>query len=110
MKRYCLALDLKDDAALTAAYKEHHQKVWPEILESIKVAGIESCEIYAVGNRLFMLLETNDTFSWERKAELDAANPAVQEWEALMWKYQQALPWAGDGEKWMLTEKIFELK
>lgn len=110
MKKYCLALDLKDDVALMAAYKAHHQKVWPEVLESLKLSGVEACEIYAVGNRLFMILEVNETFSWERKAKLDAANSAVQEWEALMWQYQQALPWASRGEKWMLTEKIFELK
>jgi L-rhamnose mutarotase len=31
----------------------------------------------------------------------------VQEWEALMWKYQQALPKVKPGEKWMLMDRIF---
>jgi L-rhamnose mutarotase len=110
MQRYCLALDLKDDKALIKEYEVYHRKVWPEILQSIKEAGIGQMEIYRVGNRLFMIMETNDNFSFEQKAKADAANPKVQEWEALMWKYQQALPGSKPGEKWMMMEKIFDLK
>ena len=109
MKRYCLALDLKDDAQLIANYEDHHEKVWPEILKSIKESGIEQMEIYRINNRLFMIMETNDDFSFERKADMDASNKKVQEWEALMWKYQQAIPGGKPGEKWRLMEKIFTL-
>jgi L-rhamnose mutarotase len=107
-KRYCLALDLKDDASLIAGYEEHHRNVWPEILQSIKNAGIEKMEIYRSGTRLFMIMETNDSFNFENKSKADAANEKVQQWEKLMWKYQQALPGAKPGEKWVLMEKIFE--
>lgn len=109
MKRYCLALDLKNDESLIQEYKMYHQQVWPEIMASIKDSGITNMEIYCVGNRLFMVMETTEAFSFEAKAEMDAANPKVAEWEALMWKYQQALPTAKPGEKWVLLEKIFEL-
>ena len=109
MKRYCLALDLKDDAALIAEYEAFHKKVWPEILQSISSAGIEQMEIYRTGNRMFMIMEVKDDFSFEAKARADAANEKVQEWEKLMWTYQQALPLAKQGEKWMLMEKIFSL-
>jgi L-rhamnose mutarotase len=107
MKRYCLALDLKDDPELIAAYEAHHEAVWPEILESIKASGIEHMEIYRVSNRLFMIMEVTDTFTFERKALLDLASTKVQQWELLMWKYQQKLPFANPGEKWVLMEKIF---
>ena len=109
MQRFCLALDLKPDPALIAEYETYHRAVWPEILDSIRSAGIEHLEIYRVENRLFMILEADDTFSFERKAAADAANPCVQEWETLMWRYQQALPSARPGEKWMLMERIFRL-
>lgn len=109
MPRYCLALDLKDDPALIAEYERYHRAVWPEILESIKAAGIVGMEIYRTGNRLFMIMEVEEGFSFEAKAGADAANPRVQEWEALMWRYQQALPWAQPGEKWVLMERIFKL-
>jgi L-rhamnose mutarotase len=109
--RYCFALDLKDDPALIADYERYHAPggVWPEILESIKAAGIEKLDIYRTGNRLFMVMEVNDSFSFEKKAVMDAANPRVQDWEYLMWHYQQSLPWAREGEKWVLMNKIFEL-
>lgn len=109
MTRHCFALDLINDATLIAEYEEHHRKVWPEILQSILAAGIEQLEIYRVGNRLFMIMEVSDGFSFDRKSSMDASNPKVQEWETLMWKYQQALPSAKPGEKWLLMEKIFEL-
>jgi L-rhamnose mutarotase len=108
-QKYYLALDLKEDPQLMAEYKAHHQNVWPEILKSIKDSGIMVLDIYCVGNRMFMIIEANEDFSFEKKSEMDANNPKVQEWEELMWKFQQALPWARPGEKWMLMEKIFEL-
>ena len=109
MKRYCLALDLKNDAALIAEYEEYHRNVWSEIFHSISSAGIEQMEIYRTGNRLFMIMEVNDSFSFEKKAAADLSNEKVQEWEKLMWKYQQAIPSAKPGEKWVLMEKIFIL-
>jgi L-rhamnose mutarotase len=109
-RRYCLALDLKDDPQLIAEYRRHHQKIWPEITRSIKDSGIEDLEIYLLANRLFMIMEVNDGFSFEAKGEADRRNPKVQEWENLMWKFQKALPQAKPGEKWLLMERIFKLE
>ncbi len=109
MRRYCLALDLKDDPALIAEYERHHVRVWPEIERSLRDAGIEQLSIYRTGNRVFMIMEVSDPFSFEAKAAADRANPRVQEWETLMWRYQQALPWAARGAKWVLMERIYEL-
>jgi L-rhamnose mutarotase len=111
MKRYCLALDLIDDPVLIAEYKHWHraENGWPEIRKSITDAGISNMEIYCVGNRLFMIMETTDDFDFSRKAAMDANNPKVVEWENLMNKFQQRLPWAGDKEKWVLMNKIFQL-
>jgi L-rhamnose mutarotase len=109
-QRFCLALDLKDDPSLIAEYELYHQRVWPEIIKSIKDSGIQKMEIYRTGNRLTMVIETNESFSFQKKAEADANNPKVQEWEKLMGKYQQAIPHAKPGEKWVLMEKIFEVR
>lgn len=109
MNRYCLTLDLKADPDLIQQYEEHHKNVWPEILASIKDSGIENMEIYRFGTRLFMIMETSDDFSFEKKAAADDANPKVQQWEELMWRYQQPLAEAAKGEKWMLMNKIFDL-
>lgn len=108
-QRYCFALDLVNDATLIAEYEFYHRNVWAEILKSITDAGIIDMEIYRAGNRLFMIMDTDDTFSFERKDEMDADNPKVTEWEALMWKYQQAIPTAKPGEKWVMMDRIFKL-
>lgn len=107
--RHCFALDLKNDTELISAYKTHHKKVWPEIIKSIKDSGIVALDIYVVENRLFMIMETMDGFSFEKKAEADAKNSKIQEWETLMWTYQQALPTSKPNEKWRLMEHIFQL-
>jgi len=111
MRRYCLTLDLKNDPKLVEEYKQHHAagKVWPEITKSIRDAGIEDIEIYLLGTRMFMVMEVNQDFSFEAKAQADRLNPKVQEWETLMWKFQQPLPQAGPGEKWLRMERIFKL-
>ena len=109
LKKYCLALDLKDDPKLIAEYEKYHKQVWPEIIKSIKESGIEVLDIYRTGNRMLMIIEANDDFSFEKKAVMDAVNPKVLEWEELMWKFQQALPWAKPGAKWIVMDKIFEL-
>ena len=109
MKKYSLTLDLKDDADLIRQYEQHHRKVWPEIIRSIKDAGIENMQIYRHETRLFMIMEVNDNFSFENKQKADAENEKVQEWETLMWKYQQPLAGSAEGEKWKLMDKIFEL-
>jgi L-rhamnose mutarotase len=109
MKRYCLTLDLKNDPQLIAEYDAHHRAVWPEVLRSIRDSGITAMQIYRLGTRLVMIMETTDAFDFEKKAAADSSNVRVQEWESLMWRYQQALPGSAAGEKWKLMENIFDL-
>src|SRR5215469_7428615 len=109
-RRYCLTLDLKDSPALIAEYRRYHERVWPEITQSIRDAGIEDMEIYLLGTRMFMIMEVNGNFSFAGKTEADRTNPKVREWEELMWQFQQPLPQAKPGEKWLLMERVFKLE
>ena len=109
-RRFCLTLDLKDDSRLIAEYKRYHEKIWPEIAKSIRDAGVEDAEIYLLGKRMIMILEVNEQFSFAAKARMDGENPKVVEWEQLMWKFQQTLPEAKPGEKWLPMERIFKLE
>jgi L-rhamnose mutarotase len=110
MQRFCLALDLVDNLDLINEYEHHHApgSAWPEVTQHDLDAGIVNIEIYRTGNRMFMILETDDSFTFEKKAAMDAENPKIAEWEQLMWNYQLPLPWAKDGEKWILMKKIFK--
>ncbi len=109
MQRFILALDLKNDETLIAEYERYHEKIPYEIEKSIRDAGVLREDIYRVGNRLVMVLETIDVFSLQKKSKMDAENPHVQAWEKLMLQFQQALPQAKEGEKWLLMNQIFEL-
>lgn len=110
MKKYYLALDLRDDPKMIAEYEEHHRNISPEILATIRDSGVERMELFRAGNRMFMIMEVRDGFSFEEKDRMDKSNAVVQKWETLMWKYQQALPFARSGEKWVLMNKIFDTK
>jgi L-rhamnose mutarotase len=112
MPRLYYALDLCDDAAAIAEYENWHRPgvVWPEIVASIRAAGIEDMEIFRTGNRLVMVTQVPDGYDAAGKQAADAADPRVQEWERLMDRYQQRLPWAKPGEKWVPMRGIFSLR
>lgn len=108
-RQYCLILDLKDDPGLIEKYEEHHRNVWPEVLASIHESGITGMEIFRAGNRLVMIMSVDEAFSFEAKAAADSVNLKVREWEQLMWNYQQKLPFAREGVKWVVADRIFSL-
>ena len=109
MSRFCLTVDLKNDAQAIEAYEAYHRKVWPEILQSLTDSGILSMQIYRLRTRMFMIIETTEDFSFEKKGQMDARNAKVQEWEKMMSEFQQALPWEdpNDPWKWKRMEKVF---
>lgn len=109
MPRHCLTLDLKDDATAIAEYKRYHLKIWPEVRDSLRAAGVEDMEIYLLGTRMFMIMDVNESFSLSAKAAADAANAKVQEWEAIMGGFQQPLPQSRPGQRWVVMERVFKL-
>ena len=110
-RRLCLALDLVDDAALIADYERWHRpgQTPPAVLASIRTSGIREMEIYRSGNRMFMLIEADDDFSEEAKAEADAKNPHVQAWMARMEAFQQPVPAAELDGSWVEAVRVFRL-
>jgi L-rhamnose mutarotase len=112
MKRFCLTLDLVDDPELIKEYEAWHApgRGWPEVRQNDLDAGVLDLQIYRFGTRMVMILETSDDFSFEKKAAMDAQNPKVQEWEKLMWKFQQAVPGSKPGQKWVLMDQIFQFE
>ncbi|SOE22595.1 L-rhamnose mutarotase [Spirosomataceae bacterium TFI 002] len=111
MKKYCLTCDLVDDPQLIEKYKWHHkpENQRPHINQSIRDKGVTSMEIYLFGNRMFMIMEVNADFSFEKAAQMDQENPDVVEWENLMWGFQKEVPGAKPGEKWVLMDQIFKI-
>jgi len=104
-----LALDLRDDAELIAAYVDWHRpgRVPLAVIAAIRRAGIVEMTIHHVAERLVMIMRVTADFTPERKAAIDADEPEVARWEALMDRYQQRLP--GSAEKWVAMSPIFDL-
>ena len=109
MPRHCLTLDLQNDAHKIAEYKRYHEKVWPEVRDSLHDAGVTNMEIYLLGSRMFMIMDVSDGFSFEKKAAMDTANPKVLEWEALMANFQAVPEGANPVRRWAPMEKVFDL-
>jgi len=111
MQRHYYALDLKDDAAAIAEYERWHRPgvVWPEIVTAIRASGIEEMEIFRTGNRLVMAVTMADDYMPSSKQGADA-DARTKEWEQLMDRYQQRLPWAEAGQKWVPMQRIFSLQ
>lgn len=111
VKRYCQTLNLKDNPELVAEYRKRHSKgeVWPETLAAIREVGILEMEIYILGTRLFMIVETPLDFEWETAMARMATLPRQDEWEAYMSVFQQADAGASSAEKWQLMDRMFHL-
>jgi L-rhamnose mutarotase len=110
MTRSVLTVDLKNDPAIIAAYREHHQRVWPEVLRSLRAVGIEHMDIYILGRRLVMIVEAADGLDIRRCfAAHVSSHPRVTEWEALMKSMQEPPPGGPAGEWWAAMEPVFQL-
>lgn len=111
VKRYCQTLDLRDSPELIAEYRKRHSRtgIWPEILAGIREVGILEMEIYILGTRLFMIVETPVDFDWDTAMKRLGALPRQEEWEAYMAVFQQAAPGMSSAEKWQPMERMFHL-
>jgi len=110
MTRTVLTVDLRDDPAAIEAYKAHHDRVWPEVVRSLRRAGIREMEICLLGRRLVMVVDTDGRDFRRCFAAHVSSSPRVAEWEALMKSLQQPPPGGQPGEWWALMEPIFKLE
>jgi L-rhamnose mutarotase len=110
MTRYALTVNLKNDSSVVETYRRYHERVWPEVLQSLREAGVERMDIHLLGRQLVMFVELNDGLDWRRAfAAHMASSPRVAEWERLMTSLQEPSPDARPGEWWTVMEPIFHL-
>ena len=111
VKRYVQTMDLKDDPELIAEYKRRHSQAeaWPEILAGIREVGILDMQIFILGTRLVMIVDTPIDFKWDRAMAQLATLPRQQEWEDYMAIFQQCAEGATSDEKWQMMEQMFYL-
>lgn len=111
VKRYCQTLSLRDNPELIEAYRKAHSKEesWPEIRAGIREVGILEMEIYILGSKLFMIVETPLNFDWDKAMVKLATLPRQAEWEEYVAKFQQCAEGATSDEKWQMMERMFYL-
>lgn len=109
--RHVLVLDLHDDPEAIAAYRHWHRPGGPPaaVTRAIRADGIAALEIWQVGDRLVMVMETTPDFDPAAKAARDALDPEVRAWETLMDRFQRRLAFAAEGQKWVAAEQIYTL-
>ena len=110
-KRYVQTLELRDDPEMIKEYlkwhsEEHH---WKEIRDGIKEVGILEMEIYILGTRLVMIVDTPEEFNWKEAMDRLATLPRQAEWEAFVAQLQGCREDARSDEKWNMMEKMFYL-
>lgn len=110
MKSFAQALDLKNDPALIAEYRQHHRSVWPEVTAALRKIGITRMKLFLVGTHLFMYYEAPDSFDPARDYQAYAGNPRAAAWDSLMRQFQQRLPEARAGEWWAAMDLVFDLE
>ncbi|MBQ5980563.1 MAG: L-rhamnose mutarotase [Prevotella sp.] len=111
VKRYCQTMDLKDNPELIKEYRKRHSEkyAWKEILDGIRKVGILEMEIYILGTRLVMIVETPLDFDWDTAMARLATLPKQQEWEEYMAIFQDCAASATSDEKWQMMDRMFYL-
>jgi L-rhamnose mutarotase len=110
LTRQVFTVDLRDDPAAIATYREHHRRVWPEVIASLRGAGVEQLDIHILGRRLVMIVELRDGADYRHVFAAHVASSArVAEWERLMKSLQEPAPHSPPGEWWAMMEPVFSM-
>ena len=111
VKRYVQTMELRDEPALIARYRRAHsrEESWKEVRDGIRQVGILELEVYLVGTRLVMIVETPLDFDWDKAMAELATLPRQEEWEAFVAQFQKCDAAATSDEKWQMMERIFYL-
>lgn len=112
MKRYCRTMQLREgDRKFIEDYRHAHSEgvIWKEVIDGIREVGILEMEIYILGNKLFMIVETPLDFNWDEAMARLATLPRQQEWETFMSRFQDCSAEATADEKWQMMDRMFHL-
>lgn len=110
-QRYVRTMDLRNDPELIAEYRKRHSEEfhWKEIRDGIRAVGILEMEIYILGTRLVMIIDTPIGFDLDTAMQRLATLPRQQEWETYMSIFQDCSAEATSADKWQPMERMFHL-
>ncbi len=104
MKRVGFVLKVKKEKI--GEYKEHHRRVWPEMLDALKKTGWHNYSLYMLPDgTLFGYFETPESF--EAAAAAMAKEEVNSRWQQFMAPYFEALEGRHPDERMQLLEEVF---
>jgi L-rhamnose mutarotase len=111
VKRFVQTMELRDDPELIALYRKAHseEECWKEIVEGIRAVGILEMELYILGTRLVMIVDTPTDFNWDEAMSRLATLPRQAEWEQYVARFQKCAEEQRSDEKWQMMERMFHL-
>jgi L-rhamnose mutarotase len=109
MKRFAMTVMLKDSPGVIDKYEAYHADPWPEVNAGLLSCGILRMFIYRFGRQLFMFMETEDDFDMERDLPKYIEDPKAREWDEMMADFQDAVPGAPEGSKWVEMKEVYAL-
>ncbi len=102
VQRFGRVLRLREGAE--AEYERLHAQIWPEVLKTIRRAGIRNYSIYRYGQWLFSYFELPEGVSLEDVGAVCTRSEACSRWEKEMHAFQEPLP-ESQGEVWWVPMK-----
>ena len=105
MPRYAFKLRIKPDAI--EEYEREHKRVWPELIEKLKAAGISDYSIFRRGQELFLYMRVD---SFERAWEQLDRDPVNQRWQKFMERFFEPLANNEPGERFAMMKEVFYLE
>ncbi len=110
MKRFAQTVMLRDDPEVIRRYEQYHANAWPETNAGLLSVGIQRMFIYRFGRQLFMFMETTDDFDVDRDMPRYMENPRAREWDQMMAQFQETVPGAPVGSKWVPMKEVYALE
>lgn len=109
-KNYLLTANLVEDTVLQQEYVEHHKtqfKKWPEVAEGFCNADFQQLLVYRNGRQLLLVISipANKTLD-ELNPKTVENNPKMDEWNAMMSKYQEGIKGTSEDEVWVFLDKV----
>lgn len=110
IKAYCITTNMVADTAMQNEYIKLHveqQTLWPGVGEGFCNEGFQYIKMWKSDRRLVLIVGIPADMDLDEMSRMNAENhPKVQEWNEYMGQFQEALPGAAPGQKWVFMNQI----
>lgn len=105
-----LTANLVEDEKLQQEYLDYHKtqfEAWPEVAQGFCNAGFQQLQVFKNGRQLMLIISIpKDKTLDELNPKTTENNPRVNDWNALMKKYQTGIKGTKRNETWVFLNKL----